>query len=73
MYLEIGFNKLRCLVQIWHSVVPDMENSQSQRFRTRPKNEEKRGEKKKTMKEGEWIQGRGFQEMQSLSSHLMRS
>lgn len=33
-------------MQIWHSVVPDMENSQSQRFRTRPKNEEKRGEKK---------------------------
>lgn len=72
MYLEIGFNKIRCLVQIWHSVVPDMENSQSQRFRTRPKNEEKRG-KKKTMKEGEWIQGRRFQEMQSLSSQLMRS
>lgn len=37
MYLEVGFNKLRCLVQIWHSVVPDMADSQSQRFRSRPK------------------------------------
>lgn len=33
--------KLRCFVQVWHSAVSDMENSQSQRFTTRPKMKKK--------------------------------
>lgn len=74
LYLEVVFNKLRCLVQVWLSDVPDMENSQAQRFKTRPKSlVNKKGEKKKTMKEGEWLYGWELQEMQSLRSELMKS
>lgn len=34
-------------MQIWHSVVPGTENSQPQRFRTRPKKCRKKGGEKK--------------------------